>query len=437
MSPVETSLEQRALVAHLFRRAGFGTDAQTVSGWANKGYEAAVTDLLNPTPKGKLLFETLHLVRNTVAAPSGNLGDAQEVWARAMALSPAPLLERMTLFLSNHFATAYSPGNNVDAIALMNQQTTIRKLALGSFAELTHKMLDDLAFACFLNNDQNKKDAPNENLARELMELFLLGRNGGYTEQDVRESARALTGYTLKSLVPGTSRPRLVYDAKLHDDTPKTILGSTQRFTPHSLVDFLLKQPTASQFIARKLVTAFVGVPDTALTDTIAGGLRQNWNLGIAMRTLFLSPQFKAPTARHTVVKMPAEYMTGIVRTLKRDEYRETANRMATAGQALYKPPSVAGWPTGQRLLGSGAMLARYNAAARLAYAHTSDPRNKAPKFGADPTLWMGALGLTEISDATSAAVTAYLKDTEKQTTQVRTAGVITLLASSPEYQLA
>lgn len=437
MSPVETSLEQRALVAHLFRRAAFGADAQTVSGWVTKGYEAAVTDLLNPTPKGKLLFETLHLVRNTVAAPSGSLTDAQEVWARAMALSPAPLLERMTLFLSNHFATAYSPGNNVDAIALMKQQTTIRKLALGSFAELAHKMLDDLAFACFLNNDQNKKDAPNENLARELMELFLLGRNGGYTEQDVRESARALTGYTLKSLVPGTSRPRLVYDAKLHDDTPKTILGSTQRFTPHSLVDFLLKQPAASQFIARKLVTAFVGVPDTALTDTLAAGLKQNWNLGVAMRTLFLSPQFRATTARHTVVKMPAEYMTGIVRTLKRDEYRETANRMATAGQALYKPPSVAGWPTGQRLLGSGAMLARYNAAARLAYAHTADPRNKAPKFGADPVAWMGALGLTSISDATSAAVTAYLKDTEKQTTQVRTAGVITLLASSPEYQLA
>ena len=429
--------ETRALLAHLFRRAAFGANASTLDAYASKSYDAAVSDLLNPSPESSRLFNTLRGVRNGLGTVTNSLKDAQDNWARAMVLSPTPLIERMTLFLSNHFAIAYSPDNHCDAVTLVHQQNTIRKYALGSFSALTHSMIDDMAFAAFLNNDRNKKEEPNENLGRELLELFVLGI-GTFTEHDVRETARALTGYTIKTTLPG-GRGRLVYDAKLHDPSPKTILGTTSNFTPHGLITYLLARPEAHRFIATKLVKAFYGATDTALIDAVAASLAQNWNLSAALRTIFTSSQFRGAEARHTVAKMPAEFVTGLMRSLARDEYTDAHNAMANAGQTLFKPPSVAGWPTGARVLGAGALLARYNFAASLANKHTNDPRRSAPTFGTNIQSWMGALGLTQISSATNDAITSYLAETTaaKLTTKAQTAGLITLLASSPEYHLA
>ncbi len=301
--------ENRALLAHLFRRAAFGARIADLDTYASKGYNQAVNDLLgarsstNPTSSLTSALQRTHTagaakVGTAGALPSltqATLDDIQTAWVQNMVTTKAPLVERMTLFLSNHFATAYSLNDHIDVAAMTDQQTTIREFALGSFKDLAHKMIDDRALGLFLDNDKNIKGSPNENMARELMELFILGA-GNYTEQDVKEVARSLTGYKLKKSPTGYS---LTYDKALHDDGLKTVLGVTAAFTPHSVLDLLLSQPAAAEFIATKLVTNFVATKaDSNLVSQVAASLRSNWNLSDALRMIFMSSPFKSASAR-------------------------------------------------------------------------------------------------------------------------------------------
>lgn len=424
-----------ALVAHLFRRAGFGLRTVDHKRFPTDDYAALVEALVAPklTKRDDQSSLLVDAGGDTLPVLDAALRDAQATWTRSMVLTRAPLVERMTLFLSNHFATAYAPSFHVDATALVHQHATIRKHALGNFAELTHALVDDLALACFLNNDRNRAKAPNENMARELMELFLLG-HGAFTESDVKEVARALTGYSLL-IVPGLP-PRLIYEQKRHDDGFKTVLGVTAKFTPHSVVDHLLAQPVAKRFVATKLITTFVGpTPDATLVGTVARALHQ-WDLQAALRTIFLSEHFRTTSSHHALPKTPAEYVVGIMRGLQRIEYPEAHSFMSAAGQTLYRPPSVAGWPTGKRMLGPGAMLARYNAAARFASLHVRGPMAGTPRTAKVDT-WMKEFGMSTLSPTTKDALDAYYKEAGRQTSAQRAAGVITLLLSSPDYQLA
>lgn len=352
-----------------------------------------------------------------------------------MITSPTPLIERMTLLLSNHFATAYSAAQGVDVVSLIDQHNTIRTNALGSFATLTHALIDDLALSCYLSNNLNHKSAPNENMGRELMELFLLGP-GNYTETDVKEVARALTGYELHASIRG-ARPRLVYDETLHDDGRKTILGTTDNFTPHGVVDHLLSQPAASRFVATKLITAFVSpVADVTLVDVVAGKLAKGWRLDEALRTIFNSPQFKAITARQIIAKTTVEHIIGVMHALQRQEATDAVGFMNAGGQVLFEPPTVAGWPSGKAMLGPGSILARYNAAAHFAGLHARKPAANTPTSAAVTPL-IEAFGLTSISRVTQDALNAYTKEAGRQTTAALNAGLITVLASSPDFQLS
>jgi uncharacterized protein (DUF1800 family) len=426
--------EHRALLAHLFRRAGFGARKADLDAYAGRDYASAVESLVSPEMRNRdesSLFN--RATGGTILQPI--LSDAQEAWLQTMVTSRSPLIERMTLFLSNHFATAYQPESHVDAAALVDQQATIRKYALGSFAELAHAMIDDKALACYLNNDRNKASKPNENLGRELMELFLLGA-GNYTENDVKETARALTGYALVSPAPGV-RPELVYDKKRHDDGLKTILGVTANFTPHGVVDLFLNRPAAREFIATKLVNHFVGPnPDPVLVGAVAKSLAPDWQLTKALRTIFYSDQFRSESARQALAKTPAEYVVGMMRALVRAEYHEGNVYMANAGQILFRPPSVAGWPSGKRMLGPGSMLARYNAASTFARFHVHNPSASVPT-GPELTPWIEAFGMTSLSQPTLDALAAYSDATLRQPTAVRTTGIITMLVSSPDFNLA
>ncbi|MEY2467764.1 MAG: hypothetical protein QOF21_462 [Actinomycetota bacterium] len=423
----------RDLLAHLFRRAGFGAKTADLDAYSTRGYIAAVNDLLASsaaTPKPALRLP----VAVPLLAPAATLDDAQTGWVKQMVTTNAVLVERMTLFLSNHFATAFTPGDHIDAAAMTNQQAKIRSGALGNFKDLTHAMVDDLALGVYLNSERSMKTVPNENLGRELMELFLLGP-GNYTEADVKQAARALTGYQLtKTLIGGW---QFTYNKNAHDDGLKTVLGVTAAFNPHSLVDFLLARPAASRFIATKLVTHFVSTsPDTAIVTAVAQSLARNWSLSDALRVIFLSSQFKAPSIRQTLVKMPAEYVTGAMRALGRTEYRDGALFMSAAGQTLFRPATVAGWPQGQSLLGAGSMLARYNTAAKLATFHMAKPSAAAPS-GPELRTWAEGFGMTSLAPRTEAALTAYANATTNQTTQTRVGGLITLLAASPDFNLA
>ncbi|MEY2397900.1 MAG: hypothetical protein QOJ00_1074 [Actinomycetota bacterium] len=425
--------EQRALTAHLFRRAGFGARKADLDAFEGRDYTAAVEAMVNPDSKNRDAPNVVTQQAGGLSTPA--LSTIQEAWLQTMVNSRAPLVERMTLFLSNHFATAYDPSAHVDIAALLDQQTTIRKFALGSFADLARAMIDDKALACYLNNDRNDKTKPNENLARELMELFILG-TGNYSEADVRETARALTGYTLVTPAFG-QRPKLTYDKSRHDDGPKTILGVTANFTPHSVLELFLSQPAARQHLAEKLVAHFVApTPDASLVSAVAAALAPDWQLSKALRTIFYSAQFRAAGARQSLAKTPAEYVVGIMRALGRTEYNEGNNAVSAAGQMLFRPPSVAGWPLGVRMLGPGAMLARYNAASTFGRNHAKNPSAVAPS-GPELVPLIEAFGMTSLSQPTLDALNAYSDATMQQPAPVRTAGIITLLASSPEFNLA
>lgn len=436
--------ERRSLLAHLYRRAAFGARPSDIETYSVLGYGAAIEALFHPqAPASSKLSKVAARATEAIekAEAMGDTADAaskfraaQADWLETLVTTRDPLRERMTLFLSDHFATGYAPGLKVDAPALIAQQRKIRRHALGSFAELAHAMVDDLALACYLNNDRNSKKRPNENLGRELLELFLLGA-GNYTEADVRETARALTGYTLKQSPIGAA-PTLEYDAKLHDAGPKTILGVTKAFTPHSVVDHLLRQPAAQRFLATKLVKHFVSpAADPALVAAVATALH-DWHLPTAMRTIFHSEQFRSPGVRFALAKSPAEYIVGTMRVLGRTDFDHGVHFMARAGQSLFAPPSVAGWPTGRSILGPASLLARYNAAAWFAQANRAKPK---PGLPTDLNLssWLATFALTDLSAQSVDALNAYLGQSTRQSTPSRIAGLVTLLATTPEYQLA
>jgi len=391
-------------------------------------------------------------LQGRVVVPS--LQDIQKRWLGRMVGTSAPLVERMVLFLHDHWATAYTPGNTVDTPELETQNRLFRSYAFGNWRDLCHKMIEDVALSCFLNNNVNVKKEPNENLAREFMELFTLGP-GNYTETDIRQAARALTGYKVATNFTGTnllaettgSRNVMVFDPKQHDDADDiTILGvGPKAFMPHDFVDVVLAQPAAPRFLARKLAETFVAPnPSAAYIDRIAGVLRSsNWSLAAALRAIFNSPEFQAPAARSAIVKTPAEFVVGCLRALDKtgdDDYTIALSWMTEAGMQLYDPPNVGGWPVNMGWLGAGGVLARYNAGVTLADRHV----NSAPLLptqqrlrATSPQGWGKLFGLTTLAPATVDAMNGYVAGAGTAGTQVIDAAMITLLVASPDYNLS
>jgi len=442
----------RPLIAHLFRRAGFAARAAELDHYQGVGYETSVEELLSDAPlmgqqpsfpeaTESVQEPTYNLVGRL--APRGLL-DIQTEWLNRMVTSTKPLVERMTLFLHDHFATAYRPGDIIDTQELTAQNHLFRRNALGNWRTLCHAMLEDVALSAWLDNNVNVKEHPNENLARELMELFTLGV-GNYTETDVREAARALTGYQIGyNLEPSGPRNMMVFNAELHDDGAKTILGKTGKFMPHDVIDIVLAHPAASRFLAGKLIEAFVTpAPSSAFVDKIAQTLvAGNWDLVPALRAIFTSFEFKDPAVRGALVKSPAEFMTGAFRALGRTEndlLQAGIGWMKHAGQALYDPPNVGGWPHNEGWLGAGQVLARYNAGNAIADRHVAAfvlPGQTAIR-AATVKGWGEVFGMTELAPATATALQSYLDQAKDPTPQALEAAMITLVIASPDFSLA
>jgi uncharacterized protein (DUF1800 family) len=459
----------RSLIAHLFRRAGFGARPAEIDYYATMtgdGYLAAVNDLLSGVPIAGATpsFEETYdpaerLVGNLRgrAAIQPSLNEIQNTWVKRMVTTTAPLVERMTLFLHDHFATGYRPGATVDTPELETQNRLFRDNAFGNFKTLCHAMLEDVALSCWLNNNVNVKEHPNENLARELFELFTLGV-GNYTEQDVRESARALTGYRFAYNLQGTdlvneaTGPRYVmlFDPANHDDGVKTILGRTGNFMPHDVIDIALEQPVAPRFIARKLVETFV-VPDApaGYIDLVASQLiATNWELAPTLRFIFTSPEFKDPGIRYGLVKSPVEFVIGALRALNKksgDDYAIGLQWMIQAGQAIYDPPNVGGWPSNMGWLGAAGVLARYNAGVQLADRHVNSGGLGEKLRATTPQGWGEIFGVPDLSAATLNAMNGYIADAVNAAATDANAGsepvvdaaMITLLVASPEFILS
>ncbi|NML31303.1 DUF1800 domain-containing protein [Paraburkholderia antibiotica] len=276
-------------------------------------------------------------------------------WVREMLTGPSPLTERMTLFWHNHFTSAQ---DKVPYPQLMARQNLLlRRHALNHFGELLHDVAKDPAMLQYLDGASNRKGRPNENFAREVMELFTLGE-GHYTQRDVGEAARAYTGW---SLDPDT----LAYTwlANRHDDGEKTVLGQTGPFDGDQVLDLLLARPETASFVTTKLWHEFVSdTPEPARIEAIAGQFRASrYDIKVALRGLLLSDAFWRDDNRGVLVKSPIEFVVGTLRAFEVD-YDDTAHFVAqirALGENLFYPPNVKGWPGGTTWINSSTLLAR------------------------------------------------------------------------------
>ena len=386
------------LAAHLLRRAGFGGSAADVDAATAAGMHATVDRLLHSQP------ETLP------SAPAGDLTygpmvDPQQRrkalllavswWLDRMLQTPNPLVERMTYFWHNHFTSAIEAG--ITPSMVVAQNNLFRAYALGNYAELTHRVWQDPAMLVYLNGNQNRKQHPNENFARELMELFTMGVEN-YTEQDVRESARAFTGWVFAR---GSDSARFV--ARLHDADGKTFLGRSGNFTGDDVIDIIMQQPATASFMARKFLRHFVyDDPEPELIDVVAARFRSmRYDVGDLLNTLLRSDVFYSERAYRSLVKSPIELAVGAMRTVGATASTpRTIGALAAMNQILMRPPNVAGWPGGAQWLNQGTILARLNFLNQLALFHRDgDAGAGAGEAMAGPSAWLGGADVASVVD--------------------------------------
>ena len=353
--------------AHLYRRAAFGFPPQDSAqpAWlalrerVKLGPDGCLDELLGKAQESgspSQIDQLLDQVGERIAGED-DLTKLQGWWLYRMLHTQRPLEDRATLLWHNHFATSAA---KVQRLPLMLQQNQLlRRHALGHFPDLLTAMGRDPAMIIWLDSNKNVKGHPNENYAREVMELFSLGV-GNYSEHDIREAARALTGFTLRA-------DQFQFDAALHDDGSKTIFGQRGNFGGDDVARLVLDQPAAAMFIAGKLFREFVAdqAPPPALLEPLAGQLREtNYDIHQALSTLLRSQLFFSPAAYRARIKSPAEYMAGLLRVFgSRVQVAGLAEAMAGLGQSLFAPPNVKGWDGGPAWLNTATIIARHNLA--------------------------------------------------------------------------
>jgi Protein of unknown function (DUF1800) len=355
------------LMAHLMRRAGFGARRDELEDCAAQGYEATVEELLN-------VGDDSHLEKDIIDRYYIDIDDSRNTdpinawWLYRMINTHHPLQEKMTLFWHGLFATAYEKIENGRAMAA--QIDLFRRNCLGNFRTILVELSRDPAMIIWLDNNTNHKGAPNENYGRELLELFSMGV-GNYTEQDVKECARAFTGWTIANANArypwGPFPMEFEYRAQDHDDSEKEFLGQRGRFNGEDIIDIIVGQPATGRFIASKLYNFFVSddpAPEEAIETLARAYFKSNYDIKSVMRVLLNSDFFK--NARFAKVKSPAEMVAGVLRLVKafpepRPGLLETTYESKYMGQELLNPPTVEGWHTGKEWVDSGSLVSRVN----------------------------------------------------------------------------
>jgi len=288
--------------------------------------------------------------------------EAQANWFRRMLQTRAPLREKMTLFWHDHFATSLQKVRQ--PILMFKQNELFRSHALGSFKTLTHAIVRDPAMMIYLDLQSSKKDKPNENFAREVFELFTLGE-GHYSEQDIREAARAFTGYQLNRLTGKT-----FHVERQADTGTKTIFGKTGKFNGSDVVDLIFEQSETPRFMARKIWEFFVyEKPSESAVNALAAIFRDaDFRIEPLLREIFLSREFYSEKAIRTQIKSPIQYLVQLLKQLEISEPPAgfPINAQQQLGQTLFLPPNVAGWDWGKAWINTNTLLARYNLAGVL-----------------------------------------------------------------------
>jgi len=317
----------------------------------------------------------------------------RKAWLERLVKTERPLQEKLTLFWHGHFACSYLPAE--DSYSMWQQNEMFRRRASGSFAALLRGIAHDPAMIRYLDNHVNFKGSGNENLGREILELFSMGEGKGYTEKDLAEAARALTGYNFEY-----NDGQFKFLASRHDNTDKTLFGKTGNFGGDDLVDLILQQPATARYITSKLFRFFAhDNPDPAAIDKMSAVLRAyQYELRPMLRNFFQSAEFYSERSLGNHIKSPVELVVGAIRTLKLEnvDYAAIDSTVSDMGQRLFEPPNVAGWEGGRAWVDASALLLRYNALSSLVER-------------ADLVAWLQASGESEAAVVVDHLARAFL----------------------------
>ena len=343
------------LAAHLYRRSGFGVGRGELQRAVAGGVQRGVQQILHDNQESQAFQDEMALMTRSIVS-SGNLQSLATAWLYRMLKTTDQLHEKTTLFWHGHFAT--SAEKVQDAFMMQQQNNLLRKHAIGDFREMVQAIAQNPAMLLYLDSANNRKTHPNENFARELMELFCLGE-GNYTEQDIRELARCFTGWEVRNRA-------YRFNKYQHDFGKKAFLGTQGELTGQQAVAHVISTPAAPLFIARKLVRYYVMDEPTAteeLLAPLAKRLRKDkFQIRGTLEMIFGSNLFYSEHAVARKIKSPVEMVVGVMRGLSiKTDLTLIAQRLQEIGHGIYFPPNVKGWDGGRTWINSSTLLGRSN----------------------------------------------------------------------------
>jgi uncharacterized protein (DUF1800 family) len=380
---MSTQSPQWIATARLLRRTGFGTTGPRVDEVVGKDWSTYLDGLLDSDPDAdpgaratpmptfglvpgfpdKLVGDELSaalLARDSFISEQAT--ELAHWWVRRIAAVQEPIHEKLTLIWHNHFATSTAKVRFATYMGAQNQK--LRTLKLGDFRTLAYAMLTDAAMLSWLDGKDNVAASPNENLSREFMELFTLGEGNGYTEADVKEGARALTGWTIEP--DGTTSVR----ASKHDASSKTVLGQTGNLDAAGFCDAVLNHPASAPYVAARLWKQLASdtPPSPQTLDRLVAAYGPGRDLKALTKAILLDPEF----VRGSSVNNPMEWLLGVVRTLgltldAEEMYSTAFDILTILGQKPLYPPDVAGWPHGRAWVSTASITSQTWAVGQLA----------------------------------------------------------------------
>ena len=463
-----------ALIAHLYRRAGIGLTRGELNTVSKRSYENLVEDLVNPEKFPQVNEDLLKRYFPQLESNKDNPGVWNGRWIYRMINTARPLEEKMTLFWHHVFATGWTKSEHTPT--MVNHMEMLRTNGLANFRTLLLGLSRDPAMNYWLDNCENHGESINENYGRELLELFSMGI-GNYTEDDIKNAARAFTGWTFGQPVPlypygYYDNSKFVYNEKDHDGGEKTFLGETGNFNGEDIIEIIVKQKATARFISRHLYNFFVAdepqIPAWSITppideeaiETLMQAFEESdCDMRVVMRTLFNSDFFKE--ARHQRVKCPAELVAGTLKLAGAYGRPEPGlsgleGTLVAMGQKLMDPPSVEGWHTGKEWIDGGTLTERVNFAvdvigdlkkpgvSDIAEYIRGDGENISPdKFTQLALESMGPLSATDITHesllefAREGGDLTFKSDKEVGVSEERIVQMLQLIVATREYQFA
>ena len=458
LNPLPASEWTPRAAAHLLNRAGFGGSPEEIQKLHALGHRGAIESLLGageeldlfPAPEMKPMSARMRaLKKETLSGEELEKRKKMERdrtkqqsvelrywWLRRMRDTPNPAREKATLFWHGHWATGIRKVK--DPFMMHQQNETLRANALGPFASFAKQISRDPAMIDYLDLQSSSANKPNENFAREVMELFTLGE-GNYSEKDIAEAARAFTGYRINRETGGFR-----FDPRQTDRETKTFLGKTGPFTGDDVLDILVANPRCPEFLAAKIWIFYAGTqPSEPLRKALGERYRrEGLHTGKFLRAVFASREFFAPDVIRRQIKSPVQWLVQMCKILEipLPEVRFCGPLLANLGQTLFDPPNVKGWDGGRAWISSSTLLTRYNTAGNLIRGaggkppdiNTAVPPGMTHEQTADTLAWR--LFQSPMPAPLRERTLAFLA--EKGTSPAARRDLLHLLMSTPEFQL-